>query len=426
MGAERFIRGIATADLHLGIDNVGGVNQYGLPARVDDFFGALDSICMIALGMGGGRPKADLLVIAGDLTRHRNPPQRIMAPLLYRLREMSNRGITVVLVRGNHDGDSGGGQSNLLDSAEMVGMSKDAPIVTFNEPASTTLEVGPPPGKKVRIIGVPWPRLGRADNRPLDEVTMAADEAVRQTIAKAAALGQGYGEPMLMVGHLAVAGADRASDAWMTLGWEPLVRPVDFPGHVDLTVLGHYHKPGLVKATRTPVVYCGSPITIDFGEEGQEKVCWSFALDPSQPEGKRCVELTPIPLPGRPFRTLELDMADFIAPEAVTAAAVDAIHQAGSLADAVVRVRVKCRAAAQAGALKLGAIDAALRQDGAWYVAGITVEAPRAERRWAGGEGLTARPPDELLREYLERTEPDEARRARLFGLAMGLRADNA
>jgi exonuclease SbcD len=404
------IRGIATADLHLGIDNVGGVNAYGLPARVDDYFDALDQIIGMAFREG-----ADLFIIAGDLTRHRNPPQRIAAPFLYRVRALIDKGITPVLVRGNHDGDSGNGQSNLLDTAEVLG------AFVFNEPASMTVTLAG--DRKVRLVGIPWPRLGRADARDLDELTNAADAAVRQTIVRAVLPPDMDEGPQVLIGHLAVAGADRASDQWMTLGYEPLVRASDFPVTLDLVLLGHYHKPGVIKGGSTLAVYCGSPITIDFGEEGQEKVAWRFVLNPREPAGARCVDLTPFTVRGRPFQTIDLDLADLIAPDLVTVAAIDAIRQAGVAEGAVVRLRITCRAAAQAGALDLGRIGTVLRDTAAWDVAGITVDAPRAERRW-GGDGLTGRPPEEILREYLERTEADPERRTRLYGLAMGLKGE--
>jgi len=424
------IRGLATADLHLGIDNVGGLNAYGLPARVDDFFSAFDQMIGFARGRRGATggfdaEPVDLFIIAGDLTRHRNPPQRIVAPFLYRVRAMVDKGITVVLVCGNHDGQSGRGQYNLLDAAaEVGGASADGgQVIIFNEPASLTASTR---HGKVRLVGIPWPRVGASDGAPMAEVRDAADAVLRDRIGQAALPESlDYAEPEVMIGHLAVAGADRASDQWMTLGYEPLVRPGDFPPTLDLVLLGHYHKPSIISRSGPPILYCGSPITIDFGEEGQEKMAWRFALDGSRPRGQRCVELTSMPLAGRPFRTIDLDLADFIDPVVVTAAAIEAIHQSvGDVLDgAVVRVRIKCRAAAQAGALKLGAIDAALREAGAWYVAGIHVEAPRAERRW-GGDSLMSRPPEELLREYLERTEPDPDRRARLYGLAMQLKAE--
>lgn len=405
------IRGIATADLHLGIDNVGGVNKYGLPARVDDFFEALDFIIARAF-----QEQVDLFIIAGDLTRGRNPPQRIVAPFLYRVRALIDKGITVVLVRGNHDGDSGAGQSNLLDTAELLG------AFVFNEPASMTVTLAD--DRKVRLVGIPWPRIGRGDERDLDELVNAADLAVRQTILNAVLPpDMDLGEPQVLIGHLAVAGADRASDQWMTLGYEPLVRAADFPPTLDLVLLGHYHKPGLIRGGSALTAYCGSPVTIDFGEEGQEKVYWYFALDPAKPAGARCVDLTPVTIPGRPFQTIDLDLADFIDPAAVTLQAIGAIYDAGIADGAVVRLRIKCRAAAQAGALDLARLEGVLRETAAWDVTGITVEAPRAERRW-GGDTLTGRPPEEILREYLERTEPDQERRARLYGLAMGLKGE--
>ncbi|OGS01162.1 MAG: hypothetical protein A2V88_08760 [Elusimicrobia bacterium RBG_16_66_12] len=401
------IRGLATADLHLGIDNVGGVNEYGLPARVDDYLAALDQIVDHAVA-----EKVDLFILAGDLTKQRNTPQRIVAALFERFQRLIGAGITILLVRGNHDGDSGEGRANLLDTAGYLSRL----MMPINRPEAFVWE-NRVNDKACRIAGIPWPRIGRAEGRPLDELTRAADESLRVTIRD---LCQESHMPQILIGHLAVAGADRASDQWMTLGYEPLIRPADFPESLDLVILGHYHKPGRLDPPlrRAPMFYCGSPVIIDFGEEGQAKRFWYFELDGSRPPGERCTKLEALPLPGRPFVTVDFEIPASAQPSGDIIDG-DGLREGRHIDGCVVRLRIKCATAEQAAALNLNAVAASLREAGAWWVAGITLDSPRPERRWSAAEGITEQSPQELLMRYLSDAEPDETRRGRLFELAM-------
>ena len=409
------IRGVAIADLHLGIDNVGPLNEHGYPARVDDQFDALDKAVTHALEQA-----VDVFVVAGDLTKSRNPPQRVLEPLLHRLDVLARAEILVVLVRGNHDGDSGAGQANVLDVAHHLDPEH---IVVFNKPGHMFLKLRG--GKQLAVTGIPWPRVrqliaGHAD-LTTDELVAAGDAAVKQALEMYVPQAEMLNCPSLTVAHLTVAGADEGSEQWMSLGWDPVVTATDFPARTDLVVLGHYHKPALLSnmthaaAVLGPsIFYCGSPTIVDFGEQGCEKVFWTFELQNEGDPGTRCRRLDQVSIPDRPWYTLEVTLAESIPLENVTQSVIDTF-KGQPLEEAVVRVKVVAGTAEQAAAVRRLPIHTAIMEGGAWWLAGIDVDAPRADARVDTRLDLAAMEPLQALRVYLEGTQPDAERRSLLL-----------
>jgi len=377
------IKGVAVADLHIGIDNVGGLNDEGTPARVDDFFLSLDKTIEHAI-----ENEVDLFVIAGDLTKGRNPPMRIVAPLVRRLYDLASEDIAVLMVRGNHDGDGRAGWPSLMTVLDVGG----GPINAFENPGRLDIWL-PKKGRLLRTIGVPWPSfrhlVGDHPVMSLEELTRAADAALREEIQDLAEAGRQEG-PTLFVGHLSVAGADRASDQWMTLGWEPALTPEDFPDVFDLVILGHYHR-GCRFPGERPMIYCGSLNTIDFGEEGQDKMFWSFELGP---DGH--AEVEPVKVKDRPFRTLAVDLGP------LDLRVRDKSLLPDDVQDAVVRVRIKAATPGLAAGVDLLVMERWLREHGAWWVHSIEVKGPEDAAKRAFGERLETMAPEALLDRYLK------------------------
>ncbi len=410
-------RRIAIADLHIGIDNVGGLNENGLPARIDDFLLNLQHVCDVAVA-----EHVDLLAVIGDLFKSRNPPQRVLKPVLGMLLRVAEEGIRVFLVRGNHDGDSEPGRPNVLDTAALLHRN----ICSFNEPGCLTY-----PDLGLNILAVPWPRLkwalgsrdfygGAGDDYA--SMLEAANWGLLQRMAQLMN-GRDPALPTLLLGHLAVRGADRSSEQWMTLGWEPTISTWDIPREVSLALFGHYHK-GCEMTDATPdgsvrAAYCGSIAKIDFGEEGQDKFWWEFEF--GGPSGKE-VRLEPHLLPDRPFRTLDFVVHESLPPEEVNAAFAAYVWGLDTdLDQAVVRCRLDFGTAQQAAAFDENGAEALLRQAQAWWIAGIEIKAPRAARRADGGEALSAMPDPVLLMRYLDGQGLEQAWRQRLWAAGVGV-----
>ena len=398
-------RGIAIADLHVGIDNVGGLNENGLPARIDDFLLNLQRVCDVAV-----EQHVDLLAVIGDLFKSRNPPQRVLKPVLAMFARVAEAGIHIFLVRGNHDGDSEPGRPNVLDTAALLHPN----IHPFNHPGCLTY-----PALGLNVLAIPWPRMKWAVGAEHEDWTgaeriQAANQGLvwgmeRLIDVRDPAL------PTLLLGHLAVLGADRSSEQWMTLGREPTIGPFDIPIEVNLALFGHYHKGCLIEHP-FPVAYCGGIAKIDFGEEGQEKYWWEFELaGPHDP-----VRLDPHPLLDRPFRTLDFTYHEAAPPETVNEAFAAYIGSL-DLDQAVVRCRIDFGTAEQAAAFNEGAAEALLRQAGAWWIAGIERKTPRAVRRTDSSEEIAAMPDPMLLKHYLSGLGLDEEPCKRIWDAGVGV-----
>lgn len=81
------------ADIHLGFD------RYNHPQRTQDFYFALeDVICRYAL-----EPPVDFVLMAGDLFEHRNILPAILNQAKTALNLLSDAGIPVITIEGNHD-----------------------------------------------------------------------------------------------------------------------------------------------------------------------------------------------------------------------------------------------------------------------------------------------------------------------------------
>jgi len=406
------IKGVACADLHLGIDNVGGDNPDGLPYRVQDYLRNFGQAVDWAI-----KEPVDLFAFAGDLFKSRNPPQRILAPVVEQFRRLQRAGIVVLIDQGNHEGDSTPGRANVIDTITCYG--DDYGIFGFNRPETRAIQLAG--GKPCWVIAVPWARVkhlvAEAEGLPYDQLIAAANEALHHDIALLGGLVVHDAWPTIFLGHLAFAGADRASEQWMTMGYEPTITGADLPP-CDLAILGHYHW-GKVLQAPMPAFYCGSMARIDFGEEGQDKMFWSFELDPSLPAGQRCTSLVPHLLDDRPFKTLHYTVVPSCPAESINVGFQLFLGE-NDVAGAVVRCRIDFATADQAAAFDQLAAERALDAAGAWWVAGIERNAPQADRRWEGAD-VAGAPPAEILRAYLAQSEPDEQRRGRLQdeGLAL-------
>jgi DNA repair protein SbcD/Mre11 len=410
------IRGVAIADLHLGIDNVGGLDESGAPRRLKDFLDNFEQAVHHAL-----LTDAHLFIIAGDIFKHRNPPQRTLYLFLRQIGRLIEAGITVAVVRGNHEGDSDLYRANVLDTMALIEtgeLPEGGQVVTFNTPRREAVTLRG--GAEVDLIGIPWPRvrnlLPDMGDMPYDEVCAAGDQALRRRIDDLSQYAHD-GHPQILIAHLAVAGADTGSEKWMTLGWEPTIQPRDIPPHIAVGVFGHYHHGGLLLGCET-AFYCGSIARIDFGEEAQDKLFWTFEIDPA---GAATVE--PHVLPDRPFTTLgftdfDADMAD------VTDAVIAGIQARRPLEGAVVRLGVTFTTAEQAAAFDEEKVRAALYGVGVWWIAAIARDAPDASRRWEGIEDIESLEPADALQRYLAGKEPDEMRWRRTWTAGMEIIAN--
>ena len=93
------IKLLHAADIHIGMENYGKLNPAtGLSTRLEDFCATLDEAVDRAIG-----EPADLVVLAGDIYKTRDPTPTHQREFARRVRRLIQADIPVVIVPGNHD-----------------------------------------------------------------------------------------------------------------------------------------------------------------------------------------------------------------------------------------------------------------------------------------------------------------------------------
>ena len=97
----------------------------------------------------------DLVVLAGDAYKGRDPSQTHQRELARRLRRLSAAGIPAFLLVGNHDLPAASGRAHAVEIFSTL----DVPNVYVG--ASLNNQTVPTPAGPLQILSVPWPSRGR-------------------------------------------------------------------------------------------------------------------------------------------------------------------------------------------------------------------------------------------------------------------------
>ncbi len=222
------IRILCTADLHLGRSS----SVVHAPTGVDlSAQGAWYRIVELAL-----TEKADALVIAGDVFDSLASSLQERGRFDVGLRRLTDSGIPVVAVSGNHDHDA------LPAYAEA-----------FPNPGFHLLGRS---GWEARVVGT---RSGR-----VQFIGRCFTGTFERRSVLPALLDREPGMPTVGVLH-----GDLAPNS----PYCPIT-PSDLDAPADAWVLGHIHIPNPVAAARVPSAYPGSPQALDFGESGVHGASW--------------------------------------------------------------------------------------------------------------------------------------------------------
>jgi len=353
------------ADVHLGMENYGRIDpSTGLHTRVKDFIKCFSFAIDIAL-----EEKVDLVIFAGDAYKNSNPNpthQREFSKQIYRL---SEAGIPVVLINGNHDNPVSFGKATSLDIFGTLQVPK-ARIVTEPELLNIKTKAGP-----VQIFGLPWPTkslfLSKEEYKDFtdEEVTKEIQKRVSKKILEFARMVK-PGIPAIFAAHLAVAEATYSgSERSVIIGSDP-VFPTQMLAQKEFNyvALGHIHKfQDLNLGNDIPVVYPGSIERINFGEEKDDK---GFCLVNIE-GGKTSYEF--IPVPARRFITIDITILQEQDP---TTTLLHEIEKQ-DLSEAIVRIFYTMPAEG-VNSLDFNKINSAL--EGAFLVAAIAEKSKPIER----------------------------------------------
>lgn len=393
------IKLVHLADLHLGVENYGRLDPTtGLSSRLADFVRAFDRVVDYALEPANG---IHLVVFAGDAFKTRDPNPTYQRAFARRIRRLSEAGLPVVLVAGNHDLPNAANRAHAIEIFDTLGVPG---VHVSSQPEQFRLAT---PGGPLQIVTLPWVTrsalLTRDEYaaRPLSEVDDLILERLLEIFeGQNGLIGQlDRTLPSVLVAHGTVQGAVYSSERSVMLGNDVLL-PLSLVRHPvwDYVALGHIHKHQVLHES-PPVVYAGSLERIDFGEEKETK---GFVVAEIE-RGRARYEFHP--LDARSFVTVRVAAQG----DDPTAEVLDAI--AGhDIADAVVRVIVATTAEKEP-LLRDNEVRRALSS--AFHVAAIVKEVERPARLRLGQDALVAElTPLEILERYFEvkQTPPERAR----------------
>jgi len=285
-------------DAHFGIETYGKVDpETGLNTRLMDFRRSLNLAIDKAL-----EAQVHLALFAGDAYKSRDPSQTQQREFASCIRRLTDAGIPVVMVTGNHDVPSSKARANAVEIYRTLGV-RNVHLLSKPEICRLETAVGP-----VQIAGMPYlvrsAVLSRDEykDRTIQETTDLMVEKYCEYIEYLA----GRLEPgilSVLLGHFWIKNAKVSSQGGYLNVAEPevLISSVANPAF-DYVAMGHIHKfQDLHKRESPPVVYCGGIERIDFSERNEEK---GFVLVEL---ARGAVSYEFVSVPARRFVEIEVD-----------------------------------------------------------------------------------------------------------------------
>ena len=394
------------ADLHIGVENYGRTDpQTGLSTRLLDFLSTLDELVEYALSQ-----EVDLVLMAGDAYKGRDPSQTHQREFASRLARLSSAGIPVFLLVGNHDLPQALGRATAIDIFPTLNVAN----VYVGDQFQTYLiptRKGP-----LQIVALPWPNRSKLLSR--EESRDMSIEQVRERIENTFTRGiesmvgrLNPSLPAVLAGHLTINGAKTGTERSMMLGKDHALFPsaVHKP-ELDYVALGHIHRHQIIREDPM-VVYSGSLQRVDFSEESDTKGFCVVDLDPSAPSGNRTRDFQFQTVSARSFLTIEATVHQ--GDQDPTGTVVKAIMRS-SVADSIVRLKINLPAG----------LDMHLREEEireplkpAHYVAAITKEIQQDRRTRIPADLADGLAPIDALRLYLDSRDLEPERRDKLLSI---------
>lgn len=396
------------SDLHIGVENYGRIDPTtGLSTRLGDFLASLDEVVEFSLN-----EDVDLVLLAGDAYKGRDPSQTHQRELAKRLLTLTDASIQVFLLVGNHDLPNATSRATAVDifpTLQVPNVHIGDNLQTYNVETKS----GP-----LQIVAVPWPRRGgilsREDSRGLsiDEVrqeiearmTAAIEDRVKNLDPRI---------PAILTAHATISGATVGTERSMMLGQDHvlLVSAVQ-KSQLEYVALGHIHKHQVLRQDAPLVVYSGSLQRVDFSEEADQKGFCVVDINPSAPQGQRMVNFQFHKVDARPFVTIDvrIDAAELDPTDAV----IRAIAR-NDITGAVVRVRITLPAELEP---HLREPDIRQALDSAHFIAAVSREVAGTRRTRLGSDVTEGLQPIQAVRLYLESREVDPRRQEKVLRYA--------
>ena len=320
----RPIRLIHTGDLHIGVQNYGRMDSAtGMHTRLRDFLSTLDKLVDYAVD-----DKVDAVLICGDVFKNREPDVTQQREFAKRIKRLSDAGIKVYIIVGNHDLHNTAGKATSVEIYDVV---KLPGVYVRRKPEVDVLETRNGP---LQVAALPYtsPSNLAAEGSSIQDISVSIRDRLGKMLDM---LIQRLDAdlPAVLMSHFSLIGAVPGSEKAIMLGRE-VTLPVGFFARpeLDYVALGHIHK-HQVLYEKPPVVYCGSLDRVDFNEEREDKGFVEVSLQ----KGDASFEF--IKLDTRPFKTFYVDATSGDPYEEVLKAVEGQV-----LDDAIIKIRVKLKA----------------------------------------------------------------------------------
>lgn len=288
------MRIVHTSDWHAG-------RVWKQRSRLDELGAVLDHLAEHIERTG-----VDLLLVTGDVFDSGAPSAAAEKLVFSFLKRVGGRGVQTVLIAGNHD------SAARIDAwgqlAELVGVHARGRPRRPEE--GGVIELTTKDGEVAVVATLPFasPRhlvsaldMAEGDteaaSRYADRMRRAIDRLCRAFRADAV---------NLLCAHTHLDGAVLSnSERTVHVGDDWAATPQGLPSNAHYVALGHIHRPQTVDAP-SPTRYAGSPLQLDFGEEGEQK---SFVVVEASAGTPARVERVPYE-GGRPLRTVQASLSE--------------------------------------------------------------------------------------------------------------------
>lgn len=401
--------------MHLGIESYGILNpQTGLSARLEDFLSAFDKLIEYAVSEG-----AELVIFSGDAYQRKDPTQTYQREFAKRLIRLSQAGIPVVLVPGNHDLHPSSNKASSVDIfSVLTPLDSRLPAQVYTSRRPQLFNI-PARSGNIQVLSIPW--LWSSSLLAKEEYKSLSFEALNQKMAEIVtdivnreSQNISPESPAILASHLWVAGSKVGSEQRYGGGHDYSLLPSSLALPVfDYVALGHIHSRQSF-ALDPPVAYSGSLERIDFSDEGVSKGFYLVEIEQSKPRTRREAHYEFIELPSRNFITLDMKVEiEDSNPQYFLMHEISRCQE--KIKDAIVRLNIQWPHPHQ-----LRPPDQEIRKalKGAFLIAGIKWEMSQSD-----GSRLRLTPdphtltPLEALGEYLKvrKVSPQEASELRSF-----------
>ncbi|CAM3192098.1 metallophosphoesterase family protein [Rhodothermus bifroesti] len=398
-----------TADIHLGMTTYGRVDPTsGLNSRLLDVQRAFQFMVTRAL-----EEDIDLFLFCGDAFRNPDPSPTEQMIFAECLRPLSERGIPIVLLVGNHDHPVTFGRASSIDIfGYLQGQTR-----VFRRPEVTIVQTKRGP---LQLIALPWPvrsLLMTQENFRRKSATEVREliEQLYVEYIQSAATQLDPTLPTVLAGHFSVQGAELAgSERTSLIDHEPkfTVGQLALPP-IDYVALGHIHRHQNLNPGGIPVVYSSSIERVSFREADDPKGFVLVQIETSQ--GRKQTSYEFVETPARRFIDLYVDVRASSNP---TERILEALAR-HPIADAIVRLRYQVDEQA-AARVDVQRIREALRSAAAIASIERTLEPVERQRRTVVHRETSLR---EALERYIDQHETLRPLRQELIEAALALEA---